>query len=317
MAKEPITLYLLTGFLGAGKTTFLQRMLKGLEGHRIGIIMNEFGDVSVDGVLLRDQGMEVCELNNGSVFCSCLKGPFIDALVEYSRLPIEYLFVEASGMADPSGIESLLTEIIGIAKGEPFNYAGAVCIIDAVNFLEEFDVLMAIERQILSASYIVINKVDLVGEEQLAEIEAKLTELNPRADIVRSSYCNIDFHFVRKSLSDIQQAAIAANHPKVSMNTPSTRPVCHTIRIDGVFEEDSFRCFLEGLLPWTLRMKGFFHLSTGWKKVDTSVLQIAMEDTNIQREKSELVIISNKGLPALREIYRQWELNFSEEMELS
>ena len=80
--EKPIHLFLLTGFLGAGKTTFLQRMIDGLRGHKIGIIMNEFGDLSVDGILLREQGMEVCELNQGSVFCSCLKGAFVDSLVD-------------------------------------------------------------------------------------------------------------------------------------------------------------------------------------------------------------------------------------------
>ncbi|MBQ3971144.1 MAG: hypothetical protein II687_02940, partial [Selenomonadaceae bacterium] len=67
--EKNIRLYLLTGFLGAGKTTFLQRALKGMEGCRIGIIMNEFGNISVDGTILRAQGMEIAEINNGSVFC--------------------------------------------------------------------------------------------------------------------------------------------------------------------------------------------------------------------------------------------------------
>lgn len=314
--KSPIKLFLFTGFLGAGKTTFLQRVIDGLQGHKIGIIMNEFGSISVDGTLLREQGMDVCELNNGSVFCSCMKGDFIEALVNYSQLPIEYLFVESSGMADPSNVESLLNDVIGYAKGDCYEYCGAICVIDAVNFLDEFDVLMPIERQILAASYIVINKTDLVGKDTIETIEGIVTRLNPLARVVKTSYCNIDFHFVKKSLQDVQQKAIAENHPKVSMNTPSTRPVSHTIRLDGVFDGVGFRRFLEGIMPWALRIKGFFHLSTGWHKVDVSGMQLVMEPTEVSRELSELVIISNKGLPALQEIYKYWDENFAVEMEL-
>ena len=314
--EKPIHLFLLTGFLGAGKTTFLQRMIDGLRGHKIGIIMNEFGDLSVDGILLREQGMEVCELNQGSVFCSCLKGAFVDSLVDYSMLPIEYLFVESSGMADPSNIETLLTEVIGKAKGRSYDYAGAVCIVDAVNFMEQFDILLPIERQILAASYIIINKSDLSDEGELARIEAKIRQLNPLARVGRSSFCQVDFEFVKQNLEEVQQKAIAENHPKSSLNTPGNKPVAHTIRIGGIFAEAKFREFIRNMLPWSLRMKGFFHLDTGWKKIDISGMHVEMEATDIVREQSELVIISTQGLPALMQIYEQWDNCFDVDIEL-
>ena len=316
MMKSKIKLFLLTGFLGAGKTTFLQRVLTHLQGHKIGIIMNEFGDLSVDGILLREQGMKVCELNNGSVFCSCLKGAFVDALVEYSSLPIEYLFVESSGMADPSNIETLLREVVGQAKGEPYDYMGAVCIIDAANFLEQFDVLLPIERQILAASYILINKADLIAEKEIQQIAEKIRQLNPLAKVVCSEHCQVDFQFMKQSLQEVQQQALAAHRPKTSLNTPGSRPVAHTLRLQGIFEEAAFRRFLQNILPWALRIKGFFRLDSGWKKIDVSGMQIQLADTTIKPESSELVIISQKGLPALMQIYEQWDRCFSVPIEL-
>jgi G3E family GTPase len=68
---------LLTGFLGSGKTTFLKRIIDRLANHKIGILMNEFGKISVDGILLQKNGVDIVEINNGSVFCSCLKGALL------------------------------------------------------------------------------------------------------------------------------------------------------------------------------------------------------------------------------------------------
>ncbi|NJE28364.1 GTP-binding protein [Megamonas funiformis] len=314
--KEPIKLFLLTGFLGAGKTTFLQNMIDNLKDHKIGIIMNEFGDLSIDGVVLKEQGMDVCELNQGSIFCCCLKEAFVDSLVEYSSLPIEYLFVESSGMADPSNIESILDNLIGKVKGNKYNYMGAICIVDVVNFLEQLEVLLPIERQILTADYIIVNKADLVESDQLLKVENKIKSLNSTAKIVKTSFCNVDFNFIKNNLSTVVKKNVTKSHSKESINTLSTRPVSHIIRIKETLSEEKVKLFVKEILPWVLRIKGFLHLDTGWKKIDVSGIHVQLDDTNITRDMSELVIISNKGLPAMIQIYNQWEKFFDIEMEL-
>ena len=109
-------LYLLTGFLGAGKTTFLTNVLEELKGKRVAVIMNEFGKVGIDGTIIQKEGMELVEINRGSIFCSCLQLSFVSALVEMADRNMEYVFVESSGLADPSNIEFL--EAIKAAKGD-------------------------------------------------------------------------------------------------------------------------------------------------------------------------------------------------------
>ena len=84
-------LYVLTGFLGSGKTTALLKMMEKLEGCRIGVIQNEFGKLGIDGTILRNDDIQMVEINRGSIFCSCLKLQFVNALAEMSQQNFEYL----------------------------------------------------------------------------------------------------------------------------------------------------------------------------------------------------------------------------------
>lgn len=306
MSDQPIRLYLLTGFLGAGKTTLLKRIIEHLHNRKIGILMNEFGSISVDGVLLQQEGIDIVEINNGSVFCSCLKGAFIDALIAYSRLPIDYLFVETSGMADPSNIKPILDNVIGKVQGKSFDYCGAVCLVDGAHFLEQVDVLAALERQVAASDLIVINKVDLVNEEMLAAVENTVRQLNPAAEMVTARHGAIGLDFLKHAFKP-RQVALAAE----SCNTPLNRPTAHVITATGSYERGAFQSFIEALVPLALRMKGFFQLDSGWHQVDVVGAHIDIHPTTIPRNLSELVIISDKGFLALTAIYGNWDQRFA------
>ena len=107
---EKKELYVLTGFLGAGKTSFLLNILDNIKDKKIGIIQNEFGKINVDGEIVRRNGIEMTEISRGSIFCSCLKLSFVQALAEMSKKDLDYVFVESSGLADPSNIEEILMQ---------------------------------------------------------------------------------------------------------------------------------------------------------------------------------------------------------------
>ena len=90
-------LYVLTGFLGSGKTTALLKLLERLKGSRIGVIQNEFGKLGIDGTILRNDDIQMVEINRGSIFCTCQKLNFVKALADMARQDFDYLFVESSG----------------------------------------------------------------------------------------------------------------------------------------------------------------------------------------------------------------------------
>ena len=108
MRKE---LIILSGFLGSGKTTLLRSLLLRHSDRKIAVLLNDFGDIPVDGETLRRSGVEggvVVEIGGGSVFCSCLREPFIKALANLAARDEDLIIVEASGMSDPSAVDKML-----------------------------------------------------------------------------------------------------------------------------------------------------------------------------------------------------------------
>ena len=102
---EHTKLFVLTGFLGAGKTTFLKRILCNWEGKKIGVIQNDLGKVNIDGELIEKDGLELREISQGSIYCSCRKLDFVKALAELAQRELQYVLVESSGIGDPSNVE--------------------------------------------------------------------------------------------------------------------------------------------------------------------------------------------------------------------
>ena len=195
-------LYVLTGFLGSGKTTILLKLLEQLKGHRVGVIQNEFGKLSIDVEILRDGDIKMVELNRGSIFCTCLKLSFVQGLAEMAKQNLEYLFVESSGWGDPSNLEEILAAAKELA-GEVFDFQGAICLVDAVNF---FDQLAdgqpsdeeTVYRQVKHCHLAVVTKVDLVDPQRLEAVEAKIREINPICPIEVSANANLDLSFLQR-----------------------------------------------------------------------------------------------------------------------
>ncbi|MEN6414443.1 MAG: CobW family GTP-binding protein [Veillonellales bacterium] len=308
---KQIKLYLLTGFLGSGKTTFLKNIMGHLAHRKIGIIINEFGSIGIDGKLVENEAVDLLEINNGSVFCSCLKGEFINGLIACSELPIDYLFVEASGMADPSSIQHILQSVVGKVRGQSYDYRGSISIVDAPHFLAHIDLWTAIEKQIAASDVIVINKLDMINDETFAAVQKKILSINPQVNLCKSSYCNIDFGFLERDIRAERPVG-----PEESCNTPGNRPHAVTLLFRGILDQEKFEDFLAVLAADAFRIKGFFHLTSGWKQVDVVDGQIDIKPTKIVCDKSQLVIISRKGLPMLNAIFSNWGKRFTEKMVL-
>ncbi|HHU03437.1 MAG TPA: GTP-binding protein [Fastidiosipila sp.] len=308
--EKKTKLYLLTGFLGAGKTTFLTSVLNDLPDNRVAVIMNEFGKVGIDGPIIEKDGMELVELNRGSIFCSCLQLNFVSALIEMADRDMEYVFVESSGLADPSNIGEFL-EAVEVAKGDVYNYCGAISIVDGVHFLEQVEDIETVERQLQYCNLVIISKVDLIDEDRLNKVKARVREINDTAEIVESVNGSYDYDFLNKDLM-----ASGWKESEDTTNTPENRPKTLTLTYEEELSKDKLTQFLDIIKKDSYRIKGFFKLDDGWNQVDVVNDLIDYKPTNKGEDKSELVIISKVGPQIIRPIFAAWEEVVGTEMKL-
>ena len=308
--EKKTKLYLLTGFLGAGKTTFLTSVLNDLPDNRVAVIMNEFGKVGIDGPIIEKDGMELVELNRGSIFCSCLQLNFVSALIEMADRDMEYVFVESSGLADPSNIGEFL-EAVEVAKGDVYNYCGAISIVDGVHFLEQVEDIETVERQLQYCNLVIISKVDLIDEDRLNKVKARVREINDTAEIVESVNGSYDYDFLNKDLM-----ASGGKESEDTTNTPENRPKTLTLTYEEELSKDKLTQFLDIIKKDSYRIKGFFKLDDGWNQVDVVNDLIDYKPTNKGEDKSELVIISKVGPQIIRPIIDAREEVVSTELKL-
>lgn len=303
-------LYVLTGFLGSGKTTALLKMMEKLEGCRIGVIQNEFGKLGIDGTILRNDDIQMVEINRGSIFCSCLKLQFVNALAEMSQQNFEYLFVESSGWGDPSNVQEIL-EAAKIVSNKEYDFRGVICFVDAVNFLEQVKDEETAYRQLKHCNLSVITKTDLAEEEQIQKVKDKIREINPVCEIINSAMGEMDYSFMKKDLMIYQWAEC-----EETTNSVETKPKSVFLEYDGQVEKEKLDSFLRVVSADLHRAKGFCNLKeTGWTQVDVVGNLIDYKESE-EFEKSQLVFISKIGPMVIKKILSAWQECVGTEMKL-
>ena len=305
-----IKLYLLTGFLGSGKTTFLTNTLDHLKGEKVGVIMNEFGKIGIDGTIIKKDGMELIEINRGSIFCSCLKLSFAQAMIEMADRELEYLFVESSGLADPSNINDILEGVTSV-KGEVYDYRGAICLVDAPNFLEQIKDLETVEKQLKHCHRVILNKADLVDEATLSKVLEKVREINPKVEVEITSYGKTDYKFLETDLMKNQWV-----EGEDTTNTPENKPKTLNLTYEGEITKEQLTAFIDKISGDAFRIKGFFKLEDGWNQVDVVNKKIDYKPSKAEETTSQIVIISKIGPNIIRPIFNAWEEVVGEEMKL-
>lgn len=181
---------ILTGFLGAGKTTLLNHLLGNAKGERIAVIVNEYGEVGIDGQLVVATEDEVIELNNGCVCCT-VRTDLITAirgLLESGR-KIDRLIIETSGLADPAPvIQSFMLDEVLASR---IQLDAIVTVVDARHVAQQLEHDEARE-QIAFADVLLLNKIDLVNEEEVQSTRELLRRLNPLARITVVRAAEVD-----------------------------------------------------------------------------------------------------------------------------
>ena len=216
---ESLPVALITGYLGAGKTTLLNHILEDPKGHKVAVIVSDIGEVNIDAGLIEKGGTvqqvddSLVPLSNGCICCT-LKNDLIDQLVNLAKMDrFDYIIIEASGICEPIPIAQTITmmEETAATRGIPevCHLDNLISVVDANRLAYEFDcgldfvenkdqyeeeedIRSLLIQQMEFANIIVLNKVELVKEEQKAQIKAMILALNPGAKIIEASYGKVD-----------------------------------------------------------------------------------------------------------------------------
>jgi G3E family GTPase len=263
-ARVPVTV--VTGFLGAGKTTLVRRFLGAPEGAGTAVVINELGSVGIDDALLRASSDEVTLLGNGCLCCntrSDLQVALRNLVAERAQGTVPQfarILIETSGLADPGPI--LQTFATDRALGSEFHVEVVVAVIDASNGLDTLDWSAEARKQVILADRLVVSKADLARKQDVARLTARLRALNPRAAL----HAAVDGELDPRCLLEADATPAARDHSGfVAEAEHSDGIVSFVVTDDAPLSWEVFARSMETLIalrgPDLLRVKGFLNVA--------------------------------------------------------
>jgi len=183
VSGERVPFTILTGFLGAGKTTVLNRILGAPQGRRIAVLVNELGRIAIDSKLILSRGGDVLELAGGCVCCKVdTKNDLWDGIAEVAkRAAPDHIVLETTGIAEPAAILDGLDRRPEVERGH-VRVAGTVCVVDAPAALDTLSRREEAREQVEAADRLLLSKLDLTDPEMLSDVHKRLAELNGEAE---------------------------------------------------------------------------------------------------------------------------------------
>lgn len=235
MSEKIVPITLLTGYLGAGKTTLINHVLNNQEGFKVAVIVNDIGEVNIDadligkGGIVKEKDSSLVPLSNGCICCT-LKVDLMQQIVDLIKTgKFDYILIEASGVCEPLPIAQTIT----VLSEQTADYGlpkicrldNVVTVVDSLRLRDEFDcgdnlvkeeideedIENLLIQQIEFCNKIILNKVDDLSEEELNKVKAIIRKLQPKAEIIETNYGKVDVNKILNTNSfDFEEASMSA-----------------------------------------------------------------------------------------------------------
>jgi len=262
MSQKIIPVTILTGFLGAGKTTLLNYILKEQSEYKFAVIVNEIGKIGIDGQLVENPKDELLEMSNGCVCCTVRKDLVKGIQKLLKKGGFDYILIETTGIADPGPVAQTFTNIPALQKFVRLD--AIITVVDAEQIFTQMQNEETAREQVVMADYLLLNKVDLVDENQIAQVEAEFAKLNPEAQIFRTDHSQVNLkELLDMHVFDLDQKLRVDPQFLDELNTRHHHDILSfSFIFDRPFNVDRLQQWIEDLAKTekVYRSKGFLSL---------------------------------------------------------
>lgn len=303
-SQGPIPITVVSGFLGAGKTSLINRLVAARAGtERIGVVVNEAGEIGLDGQLLGDTNDDVVEIADGCVCCTS-QGELLDAITRLHRAAgqLDRIIVETSGLADPGPVIDALASITHVLRLDTM-----VTVVDAVHMVDQLDRVGSPEarQQLQLATHVVVSKIDLADDDAIAAVRARTAKLNPDAQIIAVPRDELDpglllDHFAFAADDDRAGFGHAHDHAHLDVEIFS-------LALAGELDPGRFEGWLGGVLmlnaPDIFRIKAIIALAGEPRRqivhgVQTYVEQAPGPEWGADEARTSRIVVIGRNLEA-------------------